>query len=86
MRKGLSKSLNTALLKIWRFKHLENKLIYYCTRDGFVRFDALCRSQQFFSHVRTNSWLPGLNQYYEAVKLSLSSSTQQHSNSASSES
>ena len=29
----------------------------------FVPFDALCPSQQFFSHVRTNSYLPGLNQY-----------------------
>ena len=30
---------------------------------GFVYADALCPSQQFFSHIGTNSCLPGLKKY-----------------------
>ena len=34
--------------------------------------DALCPSQEFFSHVMTISYLPGFNQYLEANKVSCS--------------
>ena len=33
------------------------------SHQGLVCVDALCPSQQFFSHVGMNSCLPGLNQY-----------------------
>ena len=35
----------------------------------FVCFDALHPRKQFFSHVKTISYLPGLNQYLEANKV-----------------
>ena len=34
---------------------------YFCVGVG-----ALCPSQQFFTHVGTHSYLPGLNHYYNA--------------------
>ena len=43
----------------------------------FVPVDALCPSQQFFSHVGTISCLPLLNQYDAVDKVSCSST--QHS-------
>ena len=39
---------------------------YFCF---FVCFDALHPRKQFFSHVKTISYLPGLNQYLEANKV-----------------
>ena len=47
-------------------------------------FYALCPSQQFFTHVRTISCLPGLNQYLAGDKVSCSRT--QHSDSAGGES
>ena len=38
----------------------------------FVCIDASHPSQQFFSHVRTNSCLPGLNPYLAVGKVSFS--------------
>ena len=45
--------------------------LFYSVPD-FVCFDALQPSQQFFSHVRSLSCLPGLNQYKAEDKVSCS--------------
>ena len=44
-------------------KHMDKKKIQNFTLKIFVCVDAICLSQQFFSHVGLFSFLPGLNQY-----------------------
>ena len=57
---------------------LKDKLFLkaHCTK--FVCVDALRHSQQCFSHVRAISFLPKLNQYLAADKVSYSKTQQIH--------